>query len=176
MPPARFIRLTPEEDDRLREIEQDPLLKPKVRLRAQVLRLSNRGEGVERIAAYTGRSSASVLRDLDRWEERGFEGLADGTAPGNPPRITGEARAFMKQRLSEEERTWNASQLAEAVEERFGVGVSPEAIRQHLLTMGYRWKRTRYVPSTRPPDPEEGLKARGELEELKKGPKRASTS
>jgi transposase len=175
MPPARFIRLTPQEDEQLREIEQDPLLKPKVRLRAQVLRLSNRGEGVKRIAAYTGRSSASVLRDLDRWEERRFEGLADGTAPGNPPRVTGEARVFMEQRLSEEERTWNASQLAEAVEERFGVGVSPEAIRQHLLALGYRWKRTRYVPS-RPPDPEEELKARGELEELKKGPKRASTS
>jgi transposase len=177
MPPARFVRLTPEEeeDDRLREIEQDPLLKPKVRLRAQVLRLSNRGEGVERIAAYTGRSPASVLRDLDRWEERGLEGLADGTAPGNPPRITAEARAFMEHRLSEEQRTWNASQLAEAVEERFGVGVSPEAIRQHLLAMGYRWKRTRYVPS-RPPDPEEERKARGELEELKKGPKKASTS
>ncbi len=175
MPPARFIRLTPEEDDRLREIEQDAHLKPKVRLRAQVLRLSNRGEGVERIAAYTGRSPASVLRDLDRWEERGFEGLADGTAPGNPPRITEEARAFMEHRLSEEERIWNASQLAEAVEERFGVGVSPEAIRQHLLAMGYRWKRTRYVPS-RPPDPEEERKARGELEELKKGPKRGSSS
>ena len=75
--------------------------------------------------------------------------MADGTAPGTPPpRITEEARAFMEQRLSEEERIRNASQLAEAVvEERFGVGVSPEAIRRHLLAMGYRWERTRYVPS-----------------------------
>ena len=146
-----------------------------MRLRAQVLRLSDRGEGVERIATYTGRSPASVLRDFDRWEERGFEGLADGTAPGNPPLITAEARAFMEQRLSEEKRTWNASQLAEVVEKRFGVGVSPEAIRQHLLAMGYRWKRTRYVPS-RPPRPEEERRARADLEELKKGPRRASTS
>jgi hypothetical protein len=105
MPPARFIQLTAEEDDRLREIEQDPLLKPKVRLHAQVLRLSNRGEGVEQIASYTGRSQAGVLRDPDRWEGRGLEGLADGSAPGNPPPITGEARTFMEQRLSEEERT-----------------------------------------------------------------------
>jgi hypothetical protein len=106
MPPARFVLLTPEEDDRLRQIEHDSHLKPKVRLRAQVLRLSGRGEGVERIAPYTGRSLASVLRDLDRWEKRGFEGLADGPAPANPPRISGEARAFMEQRLSDEERTW----------------------------------------------------------------------
>ena len=35
MPPSRYIRLTDEEDARLREIEQNPYLKPKVRLRAQ---------------------------------------------------------------------------------------------------------------------------------------------
>ncbi len=135
-----------------------------------MLRLSGRGEGVGSIARYTGRSEASVLRDLDRWEERSFEGLADGTAPGNPPRVTGEVRAFMEERLSEEEeeRTWNASQLAEAVAERFGIGVGPEAVRQHLTAMGYRWKRTRYVPS-RPPDPEEERKAREDLEALKRG-------
>ncbi len=120
MPPSRFVRLTEEEDTRLREIEQDPLLKPKVRLRAQVLRLSHRGSNMAAIAAYTGRGAASVLRDLDRWEERGFEGLADGTAPGNPPRVTGEVRAFMEERLLEK-RTWNASQLAEEIEGHFGI-------------------------------------------------------
>jgi transposase len=87
-----------------------------------------------------------------------LEGLADGSAPGNPPRVTEEVKLFLKEKLSEE-RTWNASQLAEAVEGRFGVKVTPEAIRQHLLTMGYRWKRTRYVPS-HPPDPQEELKAK----------------
>ena len=166
--------LTTEEDARLREIEQDPLLKQKVRLRAQILRLSGRGEGVGSIAAYAGRSEASVLRDLDRWEQRGFEGLADGTAPGNPPRVTGEARAFLEEKLAEE-RTWNASQLAEALEEGFGLAVTPEAIRQHLLSMGYRWKRTRYAPA-REPDPEEEREARDDLEGLRRGPKEASTS
>jgi transposase len=67
-----------------------------VHLRAQVIRLSSPGESVERIAAYTGRSRASVCRDFDRWEQRCFEGLADGSAPGNPPRITEEARVFLK--------------------------------------------------------------------------------
>lgn len=171
MPPARFAQLIPEEDARLRAIEQNPLLKPKVRLRAQVLRLSGRGETIKGIATYTGRSPASVGRDLDRWEERGFEGLADGTAPGNPPRITGEVRAFMEEKLFEG-RTWNAAQLAEAVEERFGVVAGPEAVRQHLVAMGYSWKRTRYVPA-KPADPKEEREAREDLEALKKGPARA---
>lgn len=129
---------------------------------------------MQTISAYTGRSSASVGRDLDRWEQRGIEGLADGTAPGNPPRITEEARTFMEEKLSEE-RTWNATQLAEALERSFGIEVTPEAIRQHLIAMGYSWKRTRYVPS-RSPDPEEEREAREELEGLKKGRRKERSS
>jgi transposase len=175
MPPSRYIRLTEEEDIRLREIEQAPYFKSKVRLRAQVLRLSHRGSNVQAISAYTGRSRASIGRDLDRWEERGFEGLLDGTAPGNAPRITEETRTFMEGKLSEEERTWNAAQLAEALGECFGVRVTPEAVRQHLRSMGYSWKRTRYVPS-KAPDPEEEREAREELEALKKGLKKERSS
>ena len=167
MPPSRYIRLTEEEDVRLREIEQAPYFKPKVRLRAQVLRLSHRGSNVQNISTYTGRSRASVGRDLDRWEEQGFEGLFDGTAPGNPPRITEEVRTFMEGRLSEE-RTWNAAQLAEVLKESLGVAVTPEAVRQHLRSMGYSWKRTRYVPN-KPPDPEREREASEELEGLKRG-------
>lgn len=159
--------MTEEEDNRLREVEQNPHLRTKVRLRAQVLRLSNRGSNIEAIASYTGRGRASIARDLDRWAERGVEGLADGRAPGNPPRITEEVRQYMRGRL-EEERTWNATQLAEAIEERFSLMVTPEAVRQHLLAMGYSWKCTRYVPS-KEPDPEAEREAREDLEGLKRG-------
>lgn len=122
---------------------------------------------MEKIASYTGRSAASIARDFDRWRERGLEGLADGAAPGNPPRITQEARRCMEERLTEE-RTYNATQLAEVLQEEFSVVVTPEAVRQHLHSMGYSWKRTRYVPN-KPPDPEEEREAREELQRLKKG-------
>ena len=174
MPPSRYIQLTDEEDVRLRVIEQAPYFKPKVRLRAQVLRLSHRGSNMQTICAYTGRSRASIARETSTaLKKRGFEGLLDGTAPGNPPRINEEARTFMESKLSEEERTWNATQLAEALAESFGVEVTPEAIRQHLRSMGYSWKRTRYVPSGEPDPQEEEKQAREEgLEELKKGLRR----
>jgi len=174
MPPSRYIRLTEEEDAKLREIEQAPYFKPKVRLRAQVLRLSHRGSNIRTISSYTGRSRASIGRDLDRFEERGLEGLFDGTAPGNPPRITEQMRTFMEEKLSEE-RTWNATQLAEALREGFEVEVTPEAVRQHLRSMGYSWKRTRYVPN-KPPDPEAERQAREDLQALKRGRSKARLS
>ena len=126
------------------------------------------------IAAYTNRSPASIGRDLDRWERHGLEGLADKTAPGNPTRVTEEVKILMEEKLAEE-RTWNVTQLAEAVEGRFGIGVGAETIRQHLVAMGYSWKRTRYVPS-KPPDPIEEREAREELAALKKGPRRGRSS
>ena len=174
MPPSRCIKLSEEEDIQLREIEQDPYLRPKVRVRAQVLRLSNRGSNMAAIASYTGRSPQSIGRDLDRWEERGVEGLADGSPPGRAPRVTEPMRAFMEERLYEE-RTWNAAQLAETLEEEFSVAVTPEAVRQHLLSMGYSWKRTRYAPA-KEPDAEEEREAREELGELKKGPPKGEPS
>ena len=131
-----------------------------------MLRLSSRGGSVERIAALTPGEAGPASAGTST-AGRGFEGLADDSAPGNPPRITEEARVFLEEKLSEE-RTWNAAQLVEAIEERFGIGVTPEAIRQHLLAVGYRWERTRYVPSRRPPDPEEEKEARSDLEEPKR--------
>lgn len=175
MPSSRHIQLTDEEDRQLREIEQGAHFRPKVRLRAQVLRLSNRGMNLSAIASHTGRSRYSISRDLDRFEERGFEGLVDGRAPGNPPRITTEMEACMEKKLSEEERTWNATQLAEALKEGFSVVVTPEAVRQHLHSMGYSWKRTRYVPN-KAPDPDEEREAREELEALKRGRPKARFS
>ncbi len=156
----------------MREVEQNPYFKTKVRLRAQVLRLSHRGSNMSAIASYTGRSRASVARDLGRWSGQGIEGLADGSAPGNPPRVTGEARRYMEGRLAEL-RTWNATQLAEALEDEFSLAVTPEAVRQHLLSMGYSWKRTRYAPA-KEADPEEEAEAREEVEGLKKGLPRAA--
>ena len=53
--------------------------------------------------------------------------------------------------------------------------VTPEAVRQHLHSMGYSWKRTRYVPN-KPPDPEKEREAREELRRLEKGLKKARSS
>lgn len=81
----------------------------------------------------------------------------------------------MEGKLSEEQRTWNATQLAEALGQSFGIEVTPEAIRQHLHAMGYSWKCTRYVPN-KPPDPEQEREARDELERLKKGRRKERSS
>lgn len=79
---------------------------------------------MEAIASYTGRSASSIVRDLDRFGQRGLEGLTEGTAPSNPPCLIAEVRQYMENRLSEK-RTWNATQLAEAIEEDLYLAGTP---------------------------------------------------
>ena len=84
-----FIRLTPEEDARLRELEKSPLVHPKVRLRALEIRSGLWPLGwtapPKGVADFVGRGHSTVLDDLSRWLQRKFEGLADGGPQSGQP-------------------------------------------------------------------------------------------
>ena len=116
-----------------------------MRLRAKVLRLSHRGMPTQEIAAYAGRRLSSVLRDYNRWEQRGLAGLADGAIPGRRSPIGEKARALLEQKLREE-RSWTAEQLAATLLAELEVRVNRESMRRCLHAMGYRWQCHRFVP------------------------------
>jgi transposase len=166
MPAARSIHLREEEDKQLREIEHQQGLGEKVRLRAKILRLSHSGLKAQAIASYTGRHVSTVLRDFERWEASGLEGLQDGCAPGRRSPLSEQERSFLREKLLEE-RSWTASQLAEAVNEKFKLRVNRESMRVCLHSMGYSWQRHRYVPVQKPEA--EALAAKqAEFDSLKK--------
>jgi putative transposase len=54
--------------------------------RTAIVELRLSGWSVKAIAGYFGVHHATVYRALERWKERGFEGLADGS-PGRPPGV-----------------------------------------------------------------------------------------
>jgi transposase len=165
--PLRFLTLTPEQDTMLRELELNPLVNAKVRLRASIVRLNSAGWNAARLAAHFGRNPQSIHNDLDRFEHVGVKGLGDGKATGARPKFTAEIEAFLHTKL-EEERVWNSTLLGEAVAEKFGVSLGREAIRVKLLELGYSWKRTRYAPAKQI-DPEVITEHQASLETLKKG-------
>lgn len=165
--PARFLALTAEQDETLRELEVSLRVNAKVRLRASVIRLNHAGWSAPRLAKHFRRNLQSIHNDLNRFEQFGVEGLIDGKAPGTKPKVTAEIARFMQTKLAEE-RVWNSSLLGEAVAETFGVSVGREAIRVKLLELGYRWKRSRYAPGKQA-DPEVVAEHRASLETLKRG-------
>jgi transposase len=166
----RYIKLTGTEDKKLREIEQSKHLNRKVRLRAQVIRLSHQAWDIEGIAEHVGRSYRSIQRDLERWESLGIEGLADRVKPGKPRILSVEELSYMQDVLAED-RDWNANQLCERLLNDKAIELNDESMRRYLHESGYRWKRTRYVPAGTP-DPEKLGSSQRALERLKKNPKK----
>ncbi len=164
----RYVSLSPEENEALRELEQNAYIHSKVRLRAQILRLSDKDLGMKEIAEQVGKSYNMVRATLNRWSSEGYAGLADHYEHhGQKAIISDEIKGFMQAQLSEE-RTWTCAQLAEAVVEHYQVRVGREGIRKRLKELGYSWKKGRFVPQKRPSD-EELKKHQAALDTLKRG-------
>ena len=165
--PARYLRLTAAQDEELRELEVSAVVNAKVRLRASIIRLNSAGWSAPKLAKHFGRNLQSVHNDLDRFEQLGIEGLADGKATGAQPKVTPEIETFMHTKLAEN-RVWNSTLLGEAIEKELGVSLKRETIRIKLLELGYSWKRTRYAPGKQA-DPEVVAEHQASLETLKRG-------
>ncbi len=164
---SQHLRLSSEEDEQLRGVEQSEHFRPKVRLRAQVVRLNAAGWSRRKIAKHAGRTYGTICQDLKRWHERGVDGLTDAPATNQPEKLTAKMRELVLDKL-QEDRTWTCRQLVEAVEQKFKVSVSAEGMRKRVRELGYCWKRTRYVPC-KEIDPELEHEHRASLETLKRG-------
>jgi transposase len=174
MPGARYADLSLEEDQQLQQIENNPLLREKVRLRARVIRLSQRQMGARAIAQYTGRNYRSIRRDLERWEQRGVEGLSDGSAPGKKSPLNEVHRQWLQEKLADGV-NHTASTLAAGLRERFGIRANRENVRVCLRELGYTWQRNRYVP-VKEVNPEVLREHKASLETLKRGTRRSAGS
>lgn len=165
--PLRFLQLTVEEDTALRTLERSDGIQAKVRLRASIIRLNAAGMSVPRLVEHFQRNPQSIHNDLDRYETQGIAGLADGRSPGPPSRLTPDMEQHLQERLAEP-RVWNSDLLSEALQERFGVSVSRDAVRVRLRALGYSWKRGRYAPG-QTLDPAVVQEHRASIETLKRG-------
>jgi len=137
------IFLSPEEDRTLRELRQSLTVPQRIKDRAEAVRLSHQGWYVEAIALYLGWSIERVRNALKRWIENGLGGLWDRQKSGRSRSWSEEDIACVEAWLREDERTYNAKQLAERLKTERGVEISPAHLRRILKSRGIRWKRTR---------------------------------
>ena len=82
--PVRQIEITEADDLQLRELELNPYIHPKVRLRASILRLHRTGMTVQQLSAHFDRNHQAIHNDLTRFEQHGLAGLADQAPQPRP--------------------------------------------------------------------------------------------
>jgi transposase len=130
------VFLTAEEDRTLRELRRATTVAQRVKDRAEVVRMNARGDYVETIAGYFDWHVETVRDTLKRWQEGGLGGLWE--APGRGKRRCWQDAdiAYLESVLREDERTYNASQLAEKLYQERQVRLSPGHLREVLEKRG----------------------------------------
>lgn len=121
---------------------RQPKIAPKTRDRLEMLRLSDAGWSIPRIARHLCYHEQTVRHWIKVFLREGFEALADTPRPGKPSAITQEIRATIRQWIEKGDRVWSAGQIAEEVAQVFALRRSTKQWRRLLRREGLAYKRT----------------------------------
>ncbi|MGQ9588617.1 MAG: IS630 family transposase, partial [Thermoplasmata archaeon] len=154
-----FVRpLTEQELEQLRMLLRH-VQANRLKDRYQAIWFSHLGKSVQEIARLLDVSEDTVRRWIRRFEEDGFDGLADDYRSGRPPEATGryverllDLVHISPLHLGYPRTTWALALLATHMEEETGVKLSGERIRQLLLKNGMRFRRAKLRVVSDDPD------------------------
>jgi transposase len=111
------------------------------RCRAHAVLLSARGYSIAQIQDVFAISKPTALAWIDRWEERGREGLEDEPRTGRPPILDEQERDLFTEELKRFPR--EPKKVIQAIREKVGKSISRATLRRQARKLGYRWKRFR---------------------------------
>ncbi len=165
------VQFTFEGRDAVTSLRRDSSLSPSERDRVEMVLLSEQGWSVPEIASHLGYCQATVRRLFKQFSEEGVGALRH--KPPGPPKDTLRTQQVQTAltTLLSLERTWNATQLAHALQEQ-GIHLSARQVRRYLRGIA-SWRRTLRTLKHKQ-DPEKLVLAQKTLATLKKKPPRES--
>ncbi len=136
------ITLTDEQRHELRERTRRAGLAPSTRDRLEMVRLSDAGWSVPRIARHLGRHEHTVRPWIKAFLAGGFDALPNKPRGGKVSVLTAAMLESVRAEVARGERTWTAAQLADWIADHHGVRLSADRVRIHLRRAGISWQRT----------------------------------
>lgn len=130
------IFLNREEDRTLLELRTATTVPQRVKDRASMLRLNNRGWYVEDIAVHLNCHRQTVRETIKRWKKLGLGGLWEAKGRGGRRRYSEEDIEYLEQSLENEQRTYNSRQLSQKLAKERQVHLSPDHLRRVLKKRG----------------------------------------
>ncbi len=140
---------------------------PRTRDRLEMLRLSDAGWSIPKIARHLNQHGQTVRHWIKVFLLDGFDALVDTPRPGKPSAITPEIRAQVRQWIEKGDRIWSAGQVAEEVARVYGIRRSVEQWRRLLRRERLGYKRTSRNLKHKQ-DPEQVAAKKAQLEALQK--------
>lgn len=136
------VTLSPAEQQELRTRSHDRTIDPHTRDRLEMVRLSDAGWSIPRIARHLQCHQATVRRHIKAFLAHGFDILPDKPRSGRPPRITEADLQAIDALLEAGDRTWTTRQLVAWLATNRGVTIHPDYLRRLLRRRRISWKRT----------------------------------
>jgi transposase len=162
------VVLTQEQTAELTRRRRDPATKPRVRDRLEMIRLSNMGWSIPKIAQHRELTESRVRHWIKMFLAEGFEALSDRTGVGVKPRLTKQILERLKQVVGQDGRTWTAAQVNDWLQEHHGLSMNCRYLSEVLVRNGMSYKRTTRTVRHKQ-KPEQVADRKADLETLKKG-------
>ena len=166
------ITLTDDQRRDLRARTRQAGLAPSTRDRLEMVRLSDAGWSVPRIARHLGQHEHTVRPWIKAFLDGGFDALPNKPRGGKQSALTPALLERVRAEVATGTRTWTAAQLADWIAEHHGVRLSADRVRIHLRRAGISWQRTSRTLRHKQ-DPAEVAERRAVLDALEKKATRA---
>ena len=164
------VILTEEQAAELTRRRRDPKTQPRVRERLEMVRLSNKGWSIPRIAEHLDLTESRVRHWIKQFLAEGFDGLCDRKGVGVKPRLTREILERLRQVVGQDGRTWTAPQVNDWLREEHGFSMNRRYLSEVLVKNDLSYKRTTRTLRHKQ-KPEQVADRKADLETLKKGQK-----
>jgi putative transposase len=136
------ITLTDEQRRELRARAHQVGLAPSTRDRLEMVRLSDAGWSVPRIARHLGHHEQTVRTWIKAFLTGEFDALPNKPRGGKESALSAPLLESVRAEVATGTRTWTAAQLADWVAEHHGVRLSADRLRIHLRRAKISWQRT----------------------------------
>jgi putative transposase len=162
------IHLTEAQRQELTRRAHTPNLAWRTRDRLEMVRLSDAGFSIPRIAQLLQVSEVRVRYWIKRFLAEGFEALPDLPHLGQQSALTPAILDALAAELQQTDRTWTAQQLADWVAEHHRLRLTPDYLARRLKRAKLSYKRTARSLKHKQ-DPEQAEQKQAELATLEKG-------
>lgn len=136
------ITLSHDQHEELRECTRQASLAASTRDRLEMVRLSDAGWSVPRIARHLGQHEHTVRTWIKAFLDGGFDALPNKPRGGKQSALTASLLEAVRAEVATGTRTWTAAQLAAWVADQHGVRLSADRLRIHLRRARISWQRT----------------------------------
>jgi putative transposase len=136
------MTLTDEQRRELRARTRQKNLAPSTRDRLEMVRLSDAGWSVPRIARHLGQHEHTVRPWIKAFLAGGFDALPNKPRGGKQSALTAAMLENVRAEVARGERTWTAAHVADWIAEHHGVRLSTDRVRIHLRRAKISWQRT----------------------------------